>query len=148
MQYVDTKGHRLGQKFILRSRQPMSNEGLRNFSYKARARLSRTIFKFVGSHKDCIKNYPQAPIHGVPHSCFATDQNMMTFFNQEFVLTEGVKYSLQFFSNGKTKTHIKFSSIICEFTLVNKEKNIYEISRNGRIRRMWYRKEKNQKEVI
>jgi len=140
-EYEDMKGHRLGQKFILSARLPMSYQGLKNYGYKARARVHRQVFKFTGSHLDCLKNYPQARKHGVDFSCFASDKNMIDFFNQEFCLEEGVWYSLQFFSHGRTRTSIKFSAIMCEIMILNKEKNIYSIRRNNRLKRMWYRKD-------
>ena len=147
--YIDkVTGHRERIKFIIKSRQPMSKTGLLNYSYRARARVSRTVFKFVGSHKDCEKMIPDSAKYGVPTSWWATDKAMIELLEQNFILTQGTTFCIQMFSHKKTCTHIGFSAIIVEIKPIDKEKGLYEITRNNRLKRFWFRKNVKEDEHI
>lgn len=140
----DAEGHRLGFRFILFVRQPMSAEAYLRWGKKSRVAISKSKWVWRPYASTRSMGMPG----GAPPEMFKDDNTMGNYLLSRFFLSDGETYGLRSWVQGRTKTHVKLTRTLALIQVHNSEKGSFTISRSGRLSRYWFRKTTSKKEVV
>ena len=136
----DSAGHRTGFPLVIRCRTRMSNEGYDRWGKRLKKHIAKSRYVFKPYSSTRAIGMPE----GIPVEVMKDDSVLGAYLIRTFLLAQGEEYSIQGFTGGKTKTHVKFTKTLFTINVLDADCDPpkFQLTGSGSLNRYFFRAKK------